>query len=458
MNPRGPGNGKSHTAQQPEPQQSRRGLFPIVGVGASAGGLEAFTQLLKALGPGSGMAYVLVQHLDRSHESALTELLAKANEMPVREVTDATPVGPNHVYVIPPNVDMTISQGTLRLTPRTETRGHHMPIDRFLRSLAEDQRSNAIGIILSGTASDGTLGLAAIKAEGGITFTQDEKSAKFDDMPRNAIAAGCVDFVLPPDAIGRELARIRVHPYLALSSSSRTAELVPDGDPQLKNILHLLHTANEVDFSDYKLATVKRRILRRMALHQIRKLKAYVEFLRHHPAEVEALHEDLLIKVTSFFRDPAAFEALKTEIFPGILKHRSPEEPIRVWVPGCSTGEETYSQAIALLEFLGHRSADIPIRFLARTSARKALGKPAPGSTRRVFWPMSRRNGCDAFSPKWKLAIESTKRSVICVFSPGRTFSKTRLFLGSTLSVAVTCLSTSGRFCRKGSCPSFIMP
>ena len=234
MNPRGPGNGKSHTAQQPEPQQSRRGLFPIVGVGASAGGLEAFTQLLKALGPGTGMAYVLVQHLDPSHESALTELLAKATEMPVRQVTDATPVEPNHVYVIPPNVDMIISQGILRLTARTETRGYHMPIDRFLRSLAEDQGSNAIGVILSGTASDGTLGLAATKAEGGITFAQDEKSAKFDGMPQSAIAAGCVDFVLPPDAIGRKLERIRAHPYLAPASSSRTPELVPDGDPQLK--------------------------------------------------------------------------------------------------------------------------------------------------------------------------------------------------------------------------------
>jgi len=348
-------------------------------VGASAGGLEAFTQLLKALGPGTGMAYVLVQHLDPSHESALTELLAKATEMPVRQVTDATPVEPNHVYVIPPNVDMIISRGILRLTARTETRGYHMPIDRFLRSLAEDQGSNAIGVILSGTASDGTLGLAATKAEGGITFAQDEKSAKFDGMPQSAIAAGCVDFVLPPEAIGRKLERIRAHPYLAPASSSRTPELVPDGDPQLKNILHLLRMANEVDFSDYKPATVKRRIIRRMALHQIGTLKDYVQLLRHHPAEVEALHEDLLIKVTSFFRDPAAFEALKAEVFPGILKHRSPEEPIRVWVPGCSTGEETYSQAIALLEFLGHRSADIPIQLFGTDLSQESIGKARAG-------------------------------------------------------------------------------
>src|SRR5712664_4019795 len=312
MNPRELANTKSRPVQQrPEPRQPRRALFPIVGVGASAGGLEAFTQLLKALGPGTGMAYVLVQHLDPSHESALTELLAKATEMPVRQVTDATPVEPNHVYVIPPNVDMIISQGILRLTARTETRGYHMPIDRFLRSLAEDQRSNAIGVILSGTASDGTLGLGAIKAEGGITFAQDERSAKFDGMPQSAIAAGCVDFVLPPDAIARELARVRDHPYLASSSSSRTAELVPDGDPQLKNILHLLRTANAVDFSDYTPATIKRRMLRRMALRNVGELKEYVQFLRHQPAEVEALYEDILIKVTSFFRDPDAFEALK---------------------------------------------------------------------------------------------------------------------------------------------------
>ncbi len=365
--------------QGPEPQQSRRALFPIVGVGASAGGLEAFTQLLKTLGSGTEMAYVLVQHLDPNHESALTDLLARATEMPVRQVTDATPVETNHVYVIPPNVDMTISQGILRLTPRTETPGHHMPIDRFLRSLAEDQRSNAIGIILSGTASDGTLGLAAIKAEGGITFAQDEKSAKFDGMPQNAIAAGCVDFVLPPDAIGRELARIRAHPYLAPSSSSRTAELVPDGDPRLKDILHLLRTANEVDFSDYKPATVKRRILRRMALQRIGKLKEYVQFLRHHPSEVEALYEDILIKVTSFFRDPDAFEALKTEVFPSILKHRSPVEPIRIWVPGCSTGEETYSQAIALLEFLRNRRADIPIQLFGTDLGQGSIEKARAG-------------------------------------------------------------------------------
>jgi two-component system, chemotaxis family, CheB/CheR fusion protein len=362
----------------PDPQPSRRASFPIVGVGASAGGLEAFTQLLRGLGSGTEMAYVLVQHLDPNHESALTELLAKATEMPVRQVTDATPVELNHVYVIPPNVDMNIAQGILRVTRRTEARGHHMPIDRFLRSLAGDQKSNAIGIILSGTAYDGTLGLAAIKAEGGITFAQDN-SAKFDGMPQNAIASGCVDFVLPPDAIARKLAGIRAHPYLAPPTSSRTAELVPDSDPQLKSILQFVRTANGVDFSDYKPATLKRRILRRMALHKIGKLKGYVQFLRNHPAEVDALYEDILIKVTGFFRDPDAFEALKTEVFPSILKHRSSEEPFRVWVPGCSTGEETYSQAIVLLEFLGDKNADIPIQLFGTDLHQGSIDKARAG-------------------------------------------------------------------------------
>jgi two-component system, chemotaxis family, CheB/CheR fusion protein len=380
MNPRGPAKAEFRPVQQHrEPQQSKRALFPIVGVGASAGGLEAFSQLLKTLAPWTGMAYVLVQHLDPSHESALTELLAKATEMPVSQVTDGMPVEPDHVYVIPPNVDMILSKGALRLTPRTETRGLHMPIDRFLRSLAEDQRSKAIGVILSGTASDGTLGLVAIKAQEGITFAQDEKTAKFDGMPQSAIASGCVDFVLPPDAIARELARIRSHPYLAPSSSSRTAELVPDGDPNLRNILHLLWTANEVDFSDYKPGTVKRRIVRRMALHQIGTLNEYVEFLRHHPTELEVLHEDLLIKVTSFFRDPAAFEALRIEVFPAILKHRSLEEPLRIWVPGCSTGEETYSQAIALLEFLGKSSAEIPVQLFGTDLSQGSIEKARTG-------------------------------------------------------------------------------
>jgi len=385
MNHRAPTKANSYPIRQrQEPQQSRCASFPIVGVGASAGGLEAFTQLLKALTSRTGMAYVLVQHLDPTHESALTELLARATEMPVKQVTDGMLVEPNCVYVIPPNVDMIVSQGILRLTPRTQTRGRPMPIDCFLRSLAEDQRSNAIGIILSGTASDGTLGLGAIKGEGGITFAQDEKSAKYDGMPRSAIAAGCVDFVLPPDRIAEELARICEHPYVTHSPSSKISALIPDSDPHLENILLFLGMANKIDFSDYKPATVKRRILRRMTLHKIEDVKKYVHFLQHNPAEIEALCEDILIHVTSFFRDPGAFEALKTEVFPTILKHRSPEEPLRIWVPGCSTGEETYSCAISLLEFLGARRANIPLQLFGTDLSQAAIEKARAG-----FYPES---------------------------------------------------------------------
>jgi len=199
-------------------------------------------------------------------------------------------------------------------------------------------------------------------------------------MPESAIAAGCVDLVLPPDGIAEELARICEHPYVAHSPSSKIAELVPDSDPHLKNILLSLRMANKIDFSDYKPATVKRRILRRMTLHKIDKVKEYVHFLQRHPAEVEALYEDILIHVTSFFRDPDAFEVLKTEVFPTILKHRSPEEPIRIWVPGCSTGEETYSHAISLLEFLGDRKASIPIQLFGTDLSQLGIEKARAGT------------------------------------------------------------------------------
>ena len=210
----------SHEATSPVPVPSTetsadgRESFPVVGIGASAGGLEAFTQLLAHLPDETGMAFVLVQHLDPTHESQLADLLSKATRLPVTEVTDGMAVEPDHVYVIPPNTNMTIAKGVLRLTPRGDARSQHLPLDFFFRSLAEDRQSRAIGVILSGTGSDGSLGLAEIKAVGGITFAQDEKSAKYPAMPLNAVSSGCVDFVLPPDEIARELARIGQHPYL----------------------------------------------------------------------------------------------------------------------------------------------------------------------------------------------------------------------------------------------------
>jgi two-component system CheB/CheR fusion protein len=335
--------------------------FPIVGIGASAGGLEAATIMFKELSPDLGMAYVLVLHLDPARESAVTEILARATRMPVRQVMDGMRVVPDHVYVIPPNCEMTIAEWVLHLGSRQERRSSNTTIDTFLRSLAMGHGSDAIGVILSGTASDGTHGLAAIKGEAGITFAQEPTSAKYDGMPVSAIASGCVDFVMTPADIALEIARIRHHPYIADGHTQKPEHLGDESDLDL--IFRLLRRKTRVDFSGYKSPTIARRIQRRMALQKVEKLKDYGGFLQREPHEVTALYHDLLINVTSFFRNPEAFEALKQLVYPAILQARtSALAPIRIWVPGCSTGEETYSHAISLVEHLGEERADIPIQ------------------------------------------------------------------------------------------------
>jgi two-component system, chemotaxis family, CheB/CheR fusion protein len=336
-------------------------------------------QLLRALEPRLGMAFVLVPHLDPSHESAMSELLARATKSPVLQVTDRMRVKADHVYVIPPNSEMTISGGVLQLATRTQGLPH-MPIDTFLRSLAADQGANAIGVILSGTASDGTLGLAAIKGEAGITFAQDAESAKYDGMPNSAIAAGCVDFVLPPARIAVELARIRRHPYISDTRDEKSEELRPEGNRSLGQVFQLLRQTSKVDFSEYKPATIRRRVFRRMALRKIEKLGDYVEYLRHHREEVEALYQDILINVTSFFRNPDAFESLKGNSYPAILKARSPADVVRVWVPGCSTGEEAYSHAIALIEYLSDVRSQLSIQIFGTDLSELAIQRARAGN------------------------------------------------------------------------------
>lgn len=254
---------RSTTQARGGEQQAGNEPFPVVGIGASAGGLEAFTQLLKYLPVDTGMAFVLVQHLDPTHESILTELLSRGTPMPVGEVADGMRVEPNHVYVIPPNTNMAMAEGVLRLSPREEGRGQHRPINYFLRALAEDQSHRAIGVILSGTASDGTLGLEAIKAEGGITFAQEAASAKYDSMPRSAIAAGIVDFILTPEGIAKELAWISRHPYVTPVNEPAAKEAPPAEQNGYRNILELLRKSSGVDFTDYKANTLRRRIARR---------------------------------------------------------------------------------------------------------------------------------------------------------------------------------------------------
>jgi two-component system CheB/CheR fusion protein len=360
-------------------QSSTKKSFPVVGIGASAGGLEAFTKLLQHLPSDTGMAFVLVQHLDPTHASALTEILSRATAMLVTEVKDGMRVEPNHVYVIPPNADMAILHDRLNLMPRTEGHGLHLPIDYFLRSLAEDRRGKAVGVILSGTASDGTRGLKAIKAEGGFTFAQDEQSAKYDGMPHSAVTSGFVDCVLPPEGIARELARLSRHPYVMPSKEAQASEWASGETDILNKIFILLRTHTGVDFTDYKHATIRRRIQRRMLLHKIDRMDQYVPFLQQHADEVEALYQDLLINVTGFFRDPDSFRALRKKMFPRLLKKRGPDQSLRVWVPGCSTGEEAYSIAISLLESIGDKRAEIPIQIFATDISGAAIEKARAG-------------------------------------------------------------------------------
>jgi two-component system CheB/CheR fusion protein len=365
-------------AESSPAEQVGDSTFPVVGIGASAGGFEAFNQLLQRLPARTGMAFVLVQHLDPTHASSLVDLLAKAAQMPIRQVTDGTLVEVDRVYVIPPNTNMVIVDGALRLTPRTETRGQHMPIDVFLQSLAQERAGRAIGVILSGTGSDGTAGLKAIKSEGGITFAQDE-TAKYDGMPHSAVAAGCVDFVLAPDSIAAALLRVGQHPYVNHGHGTDAGALPGEREAVLIKLFLAVRQATGVDFAPYKRGTVFRRIQRRMLVHQLAQLEDYVRYVKDHPAEAQTLYEDILIHVTSFFREPDTFETLKAAMLPALMRDRPPDAPFRVWVPGCSTGEEVYSLAIALLEFLGDKAAKTPIKIFGTDISELAIDKARAG-------------------------------------------------------------------------------
>ena len=303
----------------------------MVGIGASAGGYESFTKFLEKLPLDTGMAFVLIQHLDPTHESKLSELLSRATRLSVIEVKHAVTVAPNHVYVIPPNKNLVITGGRLKLSPRQKADMPPMPVDFFLRSLAEDQRQNAIGIIFSGNGSDGTLGLEAIKGSDGLTFAQDPRTAKYTGMPGSAIVSGCVDFVLAPEQMARELAKLPRHPDIALpATEGKGAE--PGGAPSrpLARLYSLLRSASGVDFAAYKQTTLKRRITRRMMVHRIATLPEYLRFLESRPAEVEPLFEDVFITVTRFFRDPKSYQVLAKKVFPALIKDRPRGQPIRI--------------------------------------------------------------------------------------------------------------------------------
>lgn len=376
-------------------------LFPIVGIAASAGGLEAFTELLKHLSTDTGMAFVLIQHLDPNHKSLLTEILGRTTEMPVCEVTDGMEVQPNQVYIIPPNAKMILSQGVLQLTPREKTYGKYLPADSFFVSLAADRGEKAIGVVLSGSDGDGSQGLIAIKDAGGVTFAQTERSAKFDSMPNTAVATGNVDFILPPQKIAQELANLSHNPFVGNSFAVKAFGQSPPPNDSIWRILALLQSATGVDFRDYKPTTIYRRIQRRMLLYKLEELDDYAQYLQEHPAEVKALYEEILIHVTSFFRVTEAFQVLKEQVFPRIIENKSAEEPIRIWVAGCATGEEVYSIAIGLLEFLEDKARRLPIQIFATDISESAINKArlgiyqenlmvdiSPERVRRFFHPL----------------------------------------------------------------------
>lgn len=347
--------------------------FPVVAIGASAGGLEAITQLLQNLSPNTGMAYIYVQHLSPDHKSLLTPLLSKITEMKVQDIEDMEKIKPDNVYVIPYNKEIEVVDGHIQLIPRPKNKTANLSIDVLFSSLAETHKENVIGIVLSGSASDGTRGLKEIKQAGGITFAQDD-SAKFPSMPQSAIASGVVDFVLSPKEIANELTWMSKHPFVKRNAIKTAPEdEIENSNPDLKIILQILYKRKNVDFSHYKMNTIKRRILRRMLIHKIKTLKQYAGLLGQKNNEVDLLYQDLLINVTDFFRDTDAFLILKKNVLPRLLKSKAPGETLRIWVPACATGEEVYSIIMMLLEIQINKANKIPFQIFASDLSAEAI-------------------------------------------------------------------------------------
>jgi two-component system CheB/CheR fusion protein len=339
----------------------RTGAYRIVAIGGSSGSLDALERLLHVLKPNTRMGFVFIQHLDPTHESILPEILSRSSKLAITQARDGDQVAPEHLYVIPPNADLSIKDGVLRLTPRSDVKATHLPIDSFFRDLSEDIGPRAVGVVLSGSGFDGSLGLLAIKAAGGLTFAQEPSSAKFDSMPRSAIATGEVDFVLTPERIGEELNPL-------LERELRVAGPVPGeaaiAQSALSEVLQALARVTGTDLGFYKPANLSRRIQRRMLLNHASSMEAYAQLLRENPTEVNALYNDILISVTSFFRDGASVNVFSESVFSELLKRRN-NHPIRIWAPGCSSGEEAYSLAIGLAEFAEQKGVRLSAQIFA---------------------------------------------------------------------------------------------
>jgi two-component system CheB/CheR fusion protein len=349
--------------------------FPIVGIGASAGGLSAFEAFFSGIPVdiGPGAAFVIVQHLDPKHKSILNTLIGRYTNMPVYEIIDGMDIQPNCAYVIPPNKDLIYRDGALHTLEPTMTHGHRMPIDFFFRSLAEGKKEMAVGIILSGTGSDGTLGIRSIKAEGGMVMAQSPDTSEYDSMPRSVIDTGLADYILPPKEMPAQLIAYVNQAF------GETAHPTARAEDSMNRIFNLVFAQTGHDFSHYKMGTIGRRIERRMVVHSVKRIDEYVHYLEKNPAEVEALFRDFLISVTSFFRNPKAFDKLQEEVIPKILIGKLPNDLIRIWVPGCSTGEEAYSIGILLQEYKESVRRNLKIQIFATDIDRRAIERARAG-------------------------------------------------------------------------------
>jgi len=363
----------------PAKAEAKENSFPVVAIGASAGGLEAMMELLKYLPADTGMAFIYVQHLSPDHKSLLTEILSKKTKMLVQEIDDMDKIQPNNVFVIPYNKGIEVTDGHIKLIPRSDTSAA-ISIDILFSSLAEAQKERVIGIILSGSASDGTFGMKVIKQNGGLTFAQDDL-AKFTSMPHSAIAAGVVDYILSPKDIALEIARLSKHPLIkTIGLKNGEEDLIDNENADLKIILNHLHKTTGVDFSAYKMNTIKRRIIRRMLLYKITLLKEYAKLLSKKNEEIDILYQDLLINVTSFFRDTDTHKYLKETLFPKILKRKKIGESIRLWIPACATGEEAYSIAMMLLEIQESNATNVAVQIFATDLSEQAIIKARIGN------------------------------------------------------------------------------
>jgi two-component system CheB/CheR fusion protein len=353
--------------------------LPIIGIGASAGGLEALEGFFRLMPANSGAAFVVVTHLAPDHASMLTEILQRTTEMQVIEAIDQVLVKADSVYIIPPNRDMKILHGILQVTTPLEPHAQRLPIDMFFSSLAEDQKKNAIGIILSGTGSDGTQGFRAINKSGGITIAQEPSTAKFDGMPSSAINAGHADYVLTIEKMVEFIMSDK--PAHAINDNKNIPPLTQNSIAQ---ILEQLSLATGVDFTLYKKSTIGRRIERRMAKHNIDEIHLYLRYLKENPAEIKILFKELLIKVTNFFRDPEAFEFMEKVVLPKLCKNKTDDYVFRVWVPACATGEEAYSIAILLCELMAKTKQKFQVQIYSTD-----LDDDAIATARAAIYPAS---------------------------------------------------------------------